>query len=152
MNNQLKVEIGNGSVNLVDADGKPWATCIVWTNLGDAVKFAQQLVAAWNERIKLRTGPHTKACTLDDLPAGLQNGLFLTLWLAWVDERSKRHQPLTERAARMQLSKLAEWGLMRAMQSIRNSIERGWQGLFEPRGECAPSNSGREQHTQRSWA
>jgi len=75
--------------------------------------------------------------TAVDLPAGID----ADLWRRWCTERTAQRKPLTPGAVRQQLENLQGW-LARGLdanQSIRDSINSGWQGLFEPR----PRNGGR---------
>lgn len=65
----------------------------------------------------------------------LDNPEFQAAWLDWNAERKARGKPLTERAAKLQLDKLESFGLAGAIRSIKQSIENGWQGLFEPKGD-----------------
>lgn len=67
---------------------------------------------------------------LIDLPDWLDRDL----WAAWCDERKLRRKPITERAAAMQIKKLAEYrGQGYSPQEvIEHSIAGGYQGLFAP--------------------
>ena len=67
------------------------------------------------------------------IPDSLNEPTFLKAWADWLSERKVRHQPVTVRAAALQLKKLAAMGPARAVRSIETSIERGWIGLFESR-------------------
>ena len=68
-----------------------------------------------------------------EIPASLNTPAFCELWTEWVLERKARGKSLTERGARMQLTTLEAMGPTAAMASIRQSIEKGWTGLFEPK-------------------
>lgn len=67
------------------------------------------------------------------LPASLNEPDFAVLWNEWLLDRRARGKPVTDRAARLQLQKLESFGLAKAKASLRQSIQNGWQGLFEPR-------------------
>lgn len=68
-----------------------------------------------------------------EIPASLNVPQFCELWTEWVLERKARGKSLTTRAAKMQLATLEAMGPTAAMASIRQSIEKGWTGLFEPK-------------------
>lgn len=68
-----------------------------------------------------------------EIPASLsQSGEFAQAWTDWVGYRRKRRKPLVDDTANAQLAKLADWGVSKAIRSIRRSIEQGWAGLFDP--------------------
>jgi biotin operon repressor len=67
--------------------------------------------------------------------------LFQRAWQRWTTYRKQLKKPLTEASMEMQLAKLRSWGEAAAVQSISNSIENGWQGLFEPKGMEKPTTS-----------
>lgn len=60
---------------------------------------------------------------------------FYDLWTAFLDSRKKLKAPATEQAQKMLLTKLHKWGVEEAKDALRNSIERGWRGVFEPKPE-----------------
>ncbi len=66
------------------------------------------------------------------IPTNLHTPYFIAAWSEWVDERRIRRHSITERGARLQLKHCAQWGPERSVDSINQSIECGWTGLFEP--------------------
>ena len=66
-----------------------------------------------------------------EIPKNLNDPRFLTMWDAWLADRKERKKPVTKRGAEMQLRKLSEMGPERAAAAIENSIEKGYQGIFE---------------------
>lgn len=70
----------------------------------------------------------------EELPANLQNPDFVAAWERWQAYRKEAKKKLTPSTAKAQLKKLSEWGAADAIESIEQSIEHGWQGLFEPKG------------------
>ncbi len=58
---------------------------------------------------------------------------FASKWQAWVISRHSRRKPISELAAREQLEKLESFGLGGAIESLRQSIEGDWQGIFPPK-------------------
>ena len=58
---------------------------------------------------------------------------FVVKWTAWVASRHNRRKPISELAAKEQLAKLAGFGVAGAIESLRQSIEGDWQGIFPPK-------------------
>jgi biotin operon repressor len=56
---------------------------------------------------------------------------FVALWEAWVTHRKQLRKPLTQTTIKLQLAKLAKWGVEKSCASIQQSLEAGWQGLFD---------------------
>ena len=59
----------------------------------------------------------------------LNNDEFKNMWDAWLDDRKERRKPVTRRAAEMQLTFLCTQP--DPIACVRQSIERGWQGIFK---------------------
>jgi hypothetical protein len=71
------------------------------------------------------------------------NLLPLEVWKSWVDYRKEIKHKLTPRTAEAQLKKLLELNSQghKPINVINQSIENGWQGLFEVKnGTYKPSN------------
>lgn len=58
-----------------------------------------------------------------------------TIWLDFVKHRKTIKKPLTDQSANMALNKLSDFHSKKidVVQTINNSIEQGWSGLFEPK-------------------
>lgn len=68
------------------------------------------------------------------IPAELvKSDVFVSKWNLWVQSRHGRRKPISELAAKEQLEKLAGFGLAGAIESLRQSIEGDWQGVFPPK-------------------
>ena len=67
------------------------------------------------------------------LPDRLKTEAFTQAWREWVAYRKEVRKPLTESTAKRQLKKLDAAGERTAIAMIEQSIEHGWQGLFEPK-------------------
>ena len=80
--------------------------------------------------------------TLQDLPEPLQTEEFLNNWQQWQQYRAEIKKKLTPSTISQQLRKLATMGSDLAVQAICNSIENGWTGLFEPKGNQTNKQSG----------
>lgn len=79
---------------------------------------------------KTKTG---KANPFSEIPANIDTPAMraaLENWWQYLKEKKKAPSPSTVKA---QLAKLAKMGETAAIQSIQQSIENGWQGLFEPK-------------------
>jgi len=63
------------------------------------------------------------------LPFGSEE--FRKTWSDWKTHRKEKRQKLTPSTEISQLKKLSEMGESRAIAALRNSIEKGYQGIFE---------------------
>lgn len=58
---------------------------------------------------------------------------FTAAWNDWVSFRAEIKEPITPTARKIQLRKLKAMGKASAIESIENSINAGWTGLFPPK-------------------
>jgi hypothetical protein len=80
-------------------------------------------------------GKKTGAATPLVLPAVLDTAEFRSAWDDYEANRKEAgHSKLTTRGREIKLKELADWGHDVAVQSIRESIANGWQGIFKPKG------------------
>jgi DNA-binding transcriptional regulator YhcF (GntR family) len=56
------------------------------------------------------------------------------LWADWQEHRRNIKKPLTLLSAKQQIKAMDEWGLGASIESLRQSLSNGWQGLFKPKG------------------
>ncbi len=70
-----------------------------------------------------------------EIPAELDTEAFRSSWSDWQAYRAETKKKLTPSTITRQLKKLAAMGPDAAVASIEQSIERGWQGLFEPKAD-----------------
>jgi hypothetical protein len=75
----------------------------------------------------------TSEAPSEPLPENLQNPDFVEAWDRWRTFRKEIKKKLTPSTEKAQLKKLSGWGAADAIESIEQSIEHGWQGLFEPK-------------------
>jgi hypothetical protein len=90
--------------------------------------------------------PKADAATPLVLPAVLDTAEFRSAWDDYEANRKEAgHSKLTTRGREIKLKELADWGHDVAVQSIRESIANGWQGIFKPKDK----NNGRsnERHS-----
>lgn len=84
-------------------------------------------------------GPRTKECvsakrevpgtdSQESLPPVLDTEAFRTAWAEWLAHRGRGYK-LAGR--KIQLNRLSELGVERAVSAIRYSIAQGWKGIFE---------------------
>lgn len=71
----------------------------------------------------------------DGVPFELDHPEFHAAWKEWCEHRKEMKKKLTPRSKKMQLKRLAAWGVNGAVASITESIACGWSGLFEPKPE-----------------
>jgi hypothetical protein len=81
----------------------------------------------------------------EDLPLPFQSEQFRVAWKAWIDYRRERRITLTPSTMRGQLQKLSRFGESGAIESIANSIENGWSGLFPPKA-TGGAKTGQQRH------
>lgn len=76
------------------------------------------------------------------IPIELDTPEFRQLWAEWkAERRSRKVKPYTPTGEAQQLAALASFGLAEAMESIRESLRQGWQGLFKPKKTAERANS-----------
>jgi hypothetical protein len=64
---------------------------------------------------------------------------FKETWNDWIQHRIQKKKKLTQISQSRQLKKLASWGEDRAIAAINLSIEKNWEGIFEPKPESRPT-------------
>ncbi len=65
-----------------------------------------------------------------DLPTELDTADFRAAWAEWQQHRCELRKPLTPTAIRRQLAELVKVGAETAAAMIRQSVGRGWLGIF----------------------
>lgn len=88
-----------------------------------------------NERSKQRSkgGRDSKTASSGQAyPDNLRTAEFQSAWQQWVVHRREIRKTLTPTTTAQQLAKLSAWGPQKAIRAIHQSIEHGWQGLFDP--------------------
>lgn len=73
-----------------------------------------------------------------DLYPFLKNKDFESLWISWLEVRKHKKIPNTLRAQELALSKLHAWGESKAREALKQAIEKGWRGIFEPKDYREP--------------
>lgn len=83
-----------------------------------------------------RTTTEAKARKFDPLKQELPfaSERFRESWSSWCRHRSQKRKPLTEESVKLQFGELLEWGEDRACAAIKFSIVKGYEGIFEERG------------------
>jgi DNA-binding transcriptional MocR family regulator len=79
-----------------------------------------------------------------DLPFG--SAAFRESWIDFGEMRAEKKKPLTERAAKIILKKLAAWGEPAAIEALEASTVSEWQGVFPPKSNGTAKSNG-EAHT-----
>ena len=81
-----------------------------------------------------------RASGVPGLPPALDTPRFLSAWDAWLGyRREARMRTWQPKTVEFKIRELAEWGEPAAVESIRQSIANGWQGLFAPKSGVAPA-------------
>lgn len=88
-------------------------------------------IADTDTDIVLPKGKNNKRFDPTTIKLPFESDDFAHFWESWTLHRKEIKKPLTERTAKMQLENLKEMGEARAIAAIRNSIGRGYTGLFE---------------------
>lgn len=65
-----------------------------------------------------------------EIPELLRTKEFLDAWENWLTYRKEKRKPVSTMAAKQQLQNCLEWGVVPAIQSIKDSIANDYQGLF----------------------
>lgn len=95
-----------------------------------------------------------KKGSFPEIPESLKTPEFAKAWSEWLEDRKFRRKPVTPLAAAKQFESLVAMGAEKAVVSIRESIEHGWQGLFEPKNfkPTKPINEPVDYHKNNPWA
>jgi hypothetical protein len=73
----------------------------------------------------------TKGETVEySLPERLDNPDFFKVWNEWLDHRRDIKKPLTQNMVKAQLKMMNREGAAVAMETMQQSMEQGWTGLF----------------------
>lgn len=62
----------------------------------------------------------------------LGSGKFRKAYREWLEHRQQKRKPITSLAMKKQLNRCEGWGVERSAVNIAVSIERGWEGIYEP--------------------
>lgn len=88
-------------------------------------------VAATPDQAKPRKVP--LPTDVSEMPKPLDDPRFVQAWTSWLGSRKERRKPVSPSAARLQLAKMAVWGVDKSIKAIEQSIEQDWTGIFEPK-------------------
>lgn len=80
---------------------------------------------------------NTEPCAVE-IPTALDSPEFIEAWQLWNQHRKEKRVKITPTANKMQLKKLAEMGVDRAIAAINHSIAGGYQGIFEESNKGKP--------------
>jgi hypothetical protein len=116
--------------------------------VGENDQLGPKLVGETDPRKKVLKKEEIKAVVL---PAALDTENFRAAWADWVKYRKIIKHPLNEYTIDAQLKKLAKMGVVQAEASIRQTIENGWQGLFEPKGYVSTTAPAQKPHDPNAY-
>lgn len=77
---------------------------------------------------------------LNEIEPPYQTETFREAWADFVEHRRQIKKPLTPLAVKRMFITLRKWGESRAVQSLHDSVQNGWQGIFEPTNGHFPAN------------
>ena len=103
-----------------------------WRRLAEMVLIDKKKPDEGTYLLRGETGNVVSRVFNYSFPKELDDATFITAWSNWIDDRKERKKAVTARAAKIQLKKLEAMGIKRAIAAIENSIEKGYQGIFEP--------------------
>ena len=89
-----------------------------------------------------------KEGVLGIIPDELNNTIFINAWSRWFKYRREKRKPLTNSTIEAQLNKLRLMGIDAAVDSINQSIENGWEGLFPRKEQVQRKSFGPQQLTR----
>lgn len=73
-------------------------------------------------------------CSGVEIPAGVDTEEFRASWQDYVlYRREQKLRRLQSRSVRGQFAEFLDWGVDRSIAAIRQTIKKGWQGIFEPK-------------------
>lgn len=93
------------------------------------------------------TTPDTKL----EIPEALKTPDFVSAFDRWEKHRREIRHALTPTSRAALLKKIGEWGPARGVAAINHSIEKGWQGLFEPNGADNDQGGSEEKKSPKDW-
>jgi hypothetical protein len=79
-----------------------------------------------------------------NIPEKLNTPEFCEAWSEWVEYRREIKHKITDSTANKQLKKLSGYPVVVAIGMIEQSIEKGWQGLFDLKDSSVHSGNGKE--------
>lgn len=85
-----------------------------------------------------------KNSTPTEYPEGLRSEEFVKVWSEWESHRKEIKKPLTPTSRANQLQNLAAMGEAKAIETIKHTIFKGWQGLKEPENNGTHQRSNAE--------
>jgi hypothetical protein len=85
------------------------------------------------------------------IPLPFNSDAFTFAWNEWNDYRREIRKKLTPATAKKQLKKLAGYPEQVAIEMITQSIEKGWQGLFEIESQAIRTVNGKGKHDRNEF-
>lgn len=125
----------NASIKPCNASITPYNASITPCNASVMVcngnVMVERDIADTDTDIVLPKGKNNKRFDPTSIKLPFESDDFAHFWESWTLHRKEIKKPLTERTAKMQIENLKEMGESRAIAAIRNSIGRGYTGLYE---------------------
>lgn len=137
------------SVKMNQSKGSNWTNALGQNEPMDSVKMNQSSLGQNDTLLYTReyqentqeTTQEKKSTTLkkpkfsfeEAIGVSLPDGVEKDLWVAYIEMRQALKKLPTEKAINLLLKDLSKWGASKANQSLKNSIQSNWVGLFEPK-------------------
>ena len=83
------------------------------------------------EPVQTKSKPKRKLGALD-LPLPFDSLAFRDAWVSWFNHRQEIKKPISAETHKSQLKTMGVMGEKKAIDAIRFTIDKGWQGLHEP--------------------
>lgn len=77
------------------------------------------------------------------IPAVLDTDEFRAVWVRWLGHLKQKKSPATIHAQDLQLNRLAQMGIPKAIATINHCIEKNWKGIYEHGDEAHQPNTAR---------
>jgi hypothetical protein len=94
--------------------------------------------------VQKKTPSIVKAQPKTEFPEELDTPEFRATWAEWIQHRTEIKKPMKPLSAKKLLKSLAEGGERKAIESINQSIQNGWQGVFDVKAGSVGSSFKKE--------
>lgn len=86
------------------------------------------------------------------LPLALDCEAFREAWIRWLQHLKQKRKPPTIHAQDLQLARMAQIGVPRAISAINHSIERNWQSIYEQQTDSVSGSNHSQSHRRNTGA
>lgn len=86
-----------------------------------------------NDALRLQSSSSELKKVADAPELPFESERFKQSWGEWTSYRTQSKKKLSPISIKKQFNQFIQWGEVKSIQSINQSISHGWQGLFEPK-------------------